>query len=327
MKEDEIRSRQSFNEYLELVKEDVAAYFKDKKGFRDVPCVACGSTDFEIQFEKMGFKYVLCRSCGTLFANPRPPIEDLIKFDCASRSGVFLLKDLILGKEEDRREKIFKPRALFTAKLIEEKAMSVIGDIGSGAGIFLEELKKLAPGIKLFSIEPSPGMASLCRKKGFDTIEKAIEEVEGLAEKFDMLCAFELLEHLHEPGAFIRKAFEMLKPGGLLLMTSLNCEGFDIQLLWGDSNNIYPAQHINFFNPRSIAIALKNNRFVVEEIVTPGKLDWDIVENAINEGKGGPGRLWRNFAEYASRESKEELQAFLCKNKLSSHMRVLARKG
>lgn len=109
-------------------------------------------------------------------------------------------------------------------------------------------------------------------------------------------------------------------------MTTLNCEGFDLQILWGRSKNIYPLQHINFFNTRSLKLALEKSGFCLEEITTPGRLDWDIVENVIGEGLLEKNRLWLNFAKNASQNTKEAFQKFLSNHNMSSHMMALARK-
>ncbi len=325
MKESDIRDKETFGRYLRLVEEEVKDYF-DKRRFITVPCVCCASRRCKVQFEKMGFKYVLCDDCGTLYANPRPSKEDLIVFNTTSKSAGLLSKEIILSMAECRKEKIFRPRAELAAKRLSGQKSSVLGDIGSGAGLFLEEMRKIMPQSRLVAIEPSSEMAAICRKKGFEVIDKAIEDINKTKEKFDLLSAFELLEHLHSPGVLFRNACEMLKPGGLFLITTLNCEGFDIQVLWEHSKNIYPAQHINFFNPRSLQRALEDAGFRVEELTTPGRLDWDIVENTIKDSSGRPGRLWVNFAKNAGREAKEDLQLFLSKYGLSSHMMVLARK-
>lgn len=326
MKESDIRNREVFNRYLELVEEDCRSFFEDKKRFKTVACVGCGLSHFKFQFEKTGFRYGLCDDCGTLYVNPRPLSEDLITFYKTSKSAIFWINDFFLPMSESRREKIFKPRAELIAKKISTCKINVLGDIGSGFGLFLEEMKKIRPEIKCIAIEPSPDMAKICRSKGLNTIDKAIEDINEIEERFDFLSAFELLEHLYEPQALFRNAYKMLKSSGLLLVTTLNCEGFDMQVLWEHSKNIYPPQHINFFNPRSLKKALENNGFYVEEITTPGRLDWNIVENAIKDGIFQPERLWSNFSKNANQNMKEGFQIFLSEYGFSSHMMAIARK-
>jgi SAM-dependent methyltransferase len=327
MKEQEIRQRSTFNRYLELVAEDVQAIFADRSGFIEINCPACGNDTYEPQFEKLGFTYVLCPDCGTLFVNPRPPYQSLMDFYTQSRSASFWVNEFFLPVAEARRERIFRPRAQYVTDTLGNMADAVIGDIGAGFGLFLEELARLWPSARLVAIEPSLEMVNICREKGLETIPCAVEDVRGWDDQFDLLTSFELFEHLCDPGEFLKKVWHLLRPGGYLFLTTLNGEGFDIQILWEKSKSIAPPQHLNFFNPGSISTLFRANNFAVEKVDTPGKLDWDIVEGMYREDAVDPGRFWRLVAERAQPATKGILQDWISSSGLSSHMRILARKG
>jgi len=326
MKEEEIRRRSVFNHYLELVAEDVKTIFADRSCFIQVDCPACGSRNYHSQFEKLGFTYVLCPECGTLFVNPRPPAQLLMDFYTQSRSASFWVRDFLQPVAEARREKIFRPRAEHVRDTFPEMSNGVIGDIGAGFGLFSEELTKFWPSARLIAIEPSAEMVENCRGKGLEVIPCAVEDVDGWDGQFDLLTSFELFEHLYHPGEFVKKVWLLLNNGGCLLLTTLNGEGFDIQVLWEKSKSITPPHHLNFLNPRSIKLLLQANKFIVEKIDTPGKLDWDIVEGMYREEGIDPGRFWRLVTEQAEPAAKSSLQDWISESGLSSHMRVVARK-
>ncbi|MCX5749186.1 MAG: methyltransferase domain-containing protein [Candidatus Saganbacteria bacterium] len=326
MKEEEIRKRDVFNKYLELVKEDIDTIFKDKGAFIDAACPACGSDENTFQFEKSGFKYVLCNKCGTLFANPRPTLKALTDFYSSSKSGDFWVKEFFLPVAEVRREKLFKPRAELVSGRLQEPE-GFVGDVGAGFGIFLEELGKVWKKAKMAAIEPSIEMSDICTKKGFTVIRNAVEDVTGWDGKFSVLTAFELFEHLQDPGSFLEKIHSLLSKGGHLLLSTLNGEGFDIQILWERSKSVSPPHHLNFFNPDSMRILLEKKGFAVESITTPGKLDWDIVEGAYRKEGQDPGRLWKLLSQKGNEQAKEKLQEWITKNNFSSHMMAIARKG
>jgi len=326
VKEEEIRQRTVFNRYLELVTEDVQKIFADRGSFIQINCPACGGKKHQFQFEKLGFIYVLCPNCGTLFVNPRPPLKLLMDFYTKSRSAKFWINDFFEPVAEARREKIFRPRVEHIMGTLPELARGTVGDIGAGFGLFLEELAKIWLSAKLVAIEPSIEMAEICRGKGLEVIPCFVEDVQGWDGRFDLLTSFELFEHLFDPSEFLKKLRHLLRPGGRLFLTTLNGEGFDIQVLWGKSKSISPPQHLNLFNPRSISILLKKNGLVVEQVDTPGKLDWDIVEG-MYRGEGiDPGRFWKLVAEQAEPAVKNSLQHWISSSGLSSHMRILARK-
>jgi SAM-dependent methyltransferase len=326
LKEEEIRQRSTLNRYLELVAEDVNTIFKDHSLFTPLDCPACGGRDHQVQFEKLGFSYALCRDCGTLFVNPRPPTNLLMDYYTRSRSASFWVNSFFKPVAEVRRERIFRPRAEFVRDEFPQMTGGVTGDIGAGFGIFLEEIGKFWPAATLIAIKPSAEMADICREKRLEVITCGIEEVTGWDGKFDLLTSFELMEHLHTPADCLRKAWDLLRPGGYLLLTTLNGEGFDIQILWEKSKNVTPPHHLNFFNPGSLTRLLERNGFTVAKVDTPGQLDWDIVEGMYHHEGTDPGRLWRTFAERATPVAKESLQAWITASGFSSHMRVVARK-
>ena len=110
------------------------------------------------------------------------------------------------------------------------------------------------------------------------------------------------------------------------MITTLSGQGFDIQLLWEKSKSLNPPHHLNFFNPESISLLLERSGFKIMEISTPGRLDWDIVEGMVVNEKIDAGRFWNFLADRGSHECKRELQDWISKYKLSSHMMILARK-
>lgn len=327
MKEDEIRKRDVLNRYLELVKIDSEVIFQDKSTFQSLPCPACGSDRYDSQFDKSGFCYVQCGACDTLFVNPRPTYKNLMQIYTDSPSTKFWVEDFFLPMAEARREKIFKPRAEYITKKFPQLSRGDIGDIGAGFGIFSEELKKIWMDANIVAIEPSVDMAMICRNKGLTVLESTMENVDPLCHQFDLLTAFELFEHLHDPVVFAEKACKLLKPGGYLYLTTLNGLGFDIQLFWERSKSVTPPHHLNFFNPHSMRILLEKMGFTLIEASTPGQLDWDIVEGGFLQEAIAPSRFFRTVSKYGSEQAKKDLQSWIGGNNFSSHMRVLAQKN
>ncbi len=324
MKESDIRNQQVLDNYLRLVEEDVKKLF-DRSKFETIPCPMCGSGEYTEEFEKSGFKYVTCPRCGTLYANPRPTQKQLDRFYSQSDSTRFWVEEFFMPFAEARRKKIFIPRAREFADEFPEYRDKRIGDIGAGFGLFLEELKKIWPEADLYAIEPSVDMVRICRDKGLKVIPKMFEDLKEDDGKFNFLCSFELFEHLNNPKFFLEKANGVLETGGKILITTLNGKGFDIQLLWEKHKNVTPPHHLNFINPCSIKMLLEECGFEVERITTPGRLDWDIVEKMIENGNANMGRWWNTVCA-SGEKVKAELQEWISRNNLSSHIRVIARK-
>lgn len=334
MKESEIRPEALFNEFLVLAERDTKFYFSDTPYTR-IHCPACDSRDSSLAFHKHGFNYELCPSCDTLFVNPRPSQEIFKRYYREAPSIKFWATNFYKETEEARREHIFRPRAHMVMERIlkfsrggGESKIGWIADVGAGYGVFCQELQKIAPdGTAIFAIEPSPDLAHVCKSKGFTVLSMFLEEIAMTdlpigAGTPGVLTSFELIEHVQDPKAFLEACRRLLSPEGLLIITTLNGLGFDIQVLWEKSKSVHPPHHINFFNPASIKTLLRRAGFQPLDVSTPGKLDVNILENSLS--KTMQDRFWTNFFKQLGEDGKNQFQQFLVDHGISSHMMVVA---
>jgi 2-polyprenyl-3-methyl-5-hydroxy-6-metoxy-1,4-benzoquinol methylase len=82
---------------------------------------------------------------------------------------------------------------------------------------------------------------------------------------FDLVVAHEVIEHLRQPGLFVREARRVLRPGGHLLIKTPNA--------WDMMRVIYPLRgkqwyanmdktHVRYFNPLGLRALLHNADFI-----------------------------------------------------------------
>jgi SAM-dependent methyltransferase len=198
--------------------------------------------------------------------------------------------------------------------------VATICDVGAGHGLFLEELRPYFAGSTLFAIEPDATSARVCRTKGFEVIESTAELTTGFENTFDLVISSEVLEHVFSPPAFAAAIARLTRPGGHALVTGLAYEGFDILFLQERSKSVSPPHHLNFLSVDGAQRVFTHAGFSGVDIWTPGVLDVDIALNS-----GVPHEFLRVLKSRGD-EAARDLQAWLQKYNLSSHMWVLARK-
>lgn len=329
MKEHDIRPKPLLDEFFALMKADAVRLAAHRDAFVDVNCPGCDSPGGKAAFEKDGFPYRECETCGSLFASPRPQAAALIDYAMNSRAVEYWSTHFYRQTAEARRAQIFRPRAAQVAALVDRGAVPPGGtfvDIGAGYGLFLHELRDTGRFATVAGIEPDRRLADVCRGDGFSVTETWVEDLEDGVLNADMASAFEVLEHTFDPAAFLSACGRVLRPGGTLLFTTLTISGFDLQSLWQHSRQISPPQHLNFLSVEGIRRLAERAGFVVEELTTPGQLDVDIVRNALADRPDlDVGRFARAVA-MSDDDTRKAFQQFLQANRLSSHVRCLARR-
>lgn len=327
MKENDIRPEALLNRYLELSAHDAAHCFSDKERV-DIACVGCGAKWPVHRFDKAGFAFAQCESCGSLFQTPRPPLEAFEEFYRLSQSARYWAEVFYPAVAEVRREQIFRPRVDRLGKMCVDRGIRVnrLIDVGAGYGVFLDEWRNKFPHTQVLAIEPSCSLAAQCRSKGFEVVENIVENVRGKDSSADLVVCFEVLEHVYDPLEFVQSLVRLARPGGYVFVSALGIDGFDLQILWDKSSQISPPHHINFLSTRGFEELFKRAGLEHVVVTTPGQLDVDIVRNAV---KQDPDLLLGN--RFLSRVLSDELisevfQQFLVDQRLSSHVWLIGKR-
>ncbi len=329
MRETDIRPAKFAKKIAYYAREDKKLLKKYKSQFVSVPCPACGSKDFKKAFTKYQILFVACKNCQTVYASPRPTAKILKEYYQKAKNYQYWNKYVFPASEKNRLENIVKPRAdliLDYCRKLNINTGSLI-EVGAGFGTFCLEIKKRKRFKQIIAIELTPDLAHTCRQRGLTVIEKPIEEIKPNQLSTDIIVSFETIEHLYSPLDFITAAVNILNKKGLIILTCPNMLGLETMILQTKSKSV-GGEHINMFNPESIRILLKRCNLKVIKIMTPGKLDLDLIRNAVSakeyDIKNQPFLKYLLFDQWEL--IKNNFQKILQDNLLSSHMLVIAQK-
>ena len=98
---------------------------------------------------------------------------------------------------------------------------SKILEAGCGTGSFLEVMSK--KGFNCTGLELNQAAVTVCQQKGLNVYKQLLEEhVTAHAEMYDVVCSFQVLEHVYDVNSFITTSLQCLKPGGKLIIAVPN---------------------------------------------------------------------------------------------------------
>ena len=100
-------------------------------------------------------------------------------------------------------------------------------DVGCGGGILAEGLAQRGAQVSGIDMAPAPlSVAKLHLLESNLKINYQLSTAEAYAEQhaaeFDVVCCMEMLEHVPEPASVVEACARLLKPGGLLFLSTIN---------------------------------------------------------------------------------------------------------
>lgn len=99
-------------------------------------------------------------------------------------------------------------------------------DVGCGGGLVSEPLARL--GATVTGIDPTTDSIAVARRHAegqglaIDYRTASVEQLVGNGERFDAVVCMEVIEHVPDPAAFVKSLGQLVRPGGAIVMSTLN---------------------------------------------------------------------------------------------------------
>jgi SAM-dependent methyltransferase len=200
------------------------------------------------------FSVVKCRNCGLMRTNPRPTPET-IGFYYPSEYGPYQSSEAPVTKNAVGFKKWLRRLLGLNARAMPPISVGRLLEIGCASGTYLEQMRQ--EGWAVEGIEFSETAAQLARKKGLNVQVATVESASAPVQPVDVVAAWMVLEHLHEPINALRKLLTWTKPNGYLI-ASIPDAGSLVHMSFAEKRyDLHLPNHLYHFTPKTIANVLE----------------------------------------------------------------------
>jgi SAM-dependent methyltransferase len=179
--------------------------------FEDVlACPACGDRRLGVLDAAAGLS--ACRACRFVFASPRPTLDALTEYYSAPAKYDGWLA------EERERDALWRRRL----RIIERyRKPGTLLDVGTGTGQFLAVARSSFT--RVLGTEISRSAIDIARDRyGVEVVPGPLGEAPLAGRVFDNVSLFHVLEHVHDPKAYLDRCRELLAEGGMIFVAVPN---------------------------------------------------------------------------------------------------------
>ena len=207
--------------------------------------------------EKTGYRIYRCPTCTVRYVYPQPTpaeLEAIYSAEYFERGNKYVLASPG-GVDPNRLNEENKLRHITAIK-----PRGRLLDVGCATGGFLAVAHEA--GFDVQGVEISGDASARTREQfGVDVFTGVLADARFPDEQFDVVTMWDVIEHVSDPRAHFIEANRILKPGGVLALST-----GDIGSLWARVSGPYwqlltPPQHLFYFTQPSLESMLKQTGY------------------------------------------------------------------
>ncbi|MBK8433971.1 MAG: methyltransferase domain-containing protein [Chloroflexi bacterium] len=204
---------------------------------------------------------VQCNHCGYVYANPRWDSDELMAMYGAVEDETYV-------QERVGRRLTFERHLQHFERFAGAGDGRTLLDVGAYIGVFVEVAREA--GWQALGVEPSAWATAEAQRHGLNVIEGTQDAPQLAGQQFDALTMWDVIEHVADPSAELKKAHALLKPGGFIAVHTMNVDSLMAKLM-GGRWPWYMAMHIHYFSKRTLSEMMRRNGFEIVWVGVRGR--------------------------------------------------------
>lgn len=220
-------------------------------------CPLCGDRVFEALPRFRRTELVKCAGCEGIFAPTIPTHDELVRHYGGYPRGEKLNSPVSIARREELLDRFERYRS-----------HNRILDVGCDIGLILDQAR--ARGWQTFGTEFMQEAVDICQRHGHTMHLGPLEDAALEPGTFDVVVYTEVIEHITSQRSEFPLVHELLRPGGLLYVTTPNFDSVSRRLLADRWEVIEYPEHLVYFTPRTLRDFMIRCGFDVEWIEVTG---------------------------------------------------------
>lgn len=210
---------------------------------------ACTTSSYGRYFDLMK-----CRDCQLIYTSVQPSAKTL-------EAAYSSIEDHIYFEEENGRAKTFSRVLQDLNRFCPLKGQMF--EFGSYTGVFLEMAQK--DGWKVDGIELSHWARKVALNKRGISLRESLELIApGQHSAYDSVVIWDVIEHVPDPLRMIKQVANLLKPGGVLGLSTIMLDSLSARLL-GKKYPFLMEMHVIYFTHKTLLDLLEQCGFEILE--------------------------------------------------------------
>ena len=215
-----------------------------------IPCPVCDSTAFEHLFEKGGEPFVKCASCTLIMINPRPVLSHIgDTYNPAYTQGYINKKEKKLRRTRRWVKRIRNSGASSGRWL----------DIGCSAGFVVVCARQAGYDAYGIDIEPSAIAYARSQLELEHVFTGVLEEQSFPDGYFNVISAYELIEHVPDLNRFTCEMARLLAPHGIIEIRTPDAGHWRTPRRLEQWDAILPSEHLYYFTRETLSRLLEKH--------------------------------------------------------------------
>lgn len=259
-----------------------------------------------------------CEGCGVYWLDPAPPPQEMWKayatYHTHTRQRDNRLLKSLLSLAHRFIRLAYLPTAIASGlkreanalrfMMLDSETSGRLLDVGCGGGRFLRRMQKRGWQVAGTDFDEQ-ATRKVSGRYGIETHVGDLPQCDLPAGSFDAITLSQTIEHLYDPKATLRECLRLLKPGGLLVMTTPNARSLGATEFGANWRGWEAPRHLHLFTVDSLAALTRQAGFEIVEARTYSAGSAVVYRTSREIAQGGPGTWLDQFSALAWSYGKE----------------------